>query len=820
MIQLCQLLQKENDIKHIPYVWIDTISIDQQNIVQRKATIHHMDQIYEKASYIVAVPDLHYSYLTNISATKDHIQLIKKHSPYMYHSMMLAYYEDRPHNDDDYNNKMIQYNQQALHDIETKWIYQWLTFDDQYDDDNNNILSSFQINGLSDQQQSLINLISTNIDFTTFIQLPKIPWHEFMMNTTSSSNDLSANMNSNNNNNNNNMDQHQHTYNKGRQYLNAIFQNDTLDDILEQQLYTNDYYLGGYYLNNNNNINNNNIHIEQRRLLKDIQLQKCRQLSKRYEKELQQAYNLLQSFANDWSNRTWVISEYHIAKKKISTPMKLAFLSMDWQSIFDYLDEEQMPLFFWNFFEKSQSTPVKKYNINMNKSDINNNSNNNNDDSDEDDEETLLPATESSEKYYHSPITSSFNTGYQLNQRYNSMNKGWRKMGGIFWKKLNDRLGKRECLDMILNSNATKHQDRFFAILPLWKKYYNRVVTSQMIASWDITDLASVRLNLLKWMDLDDKVCLLHACSTSSRLALPSFVTIYKMDALVIDDLYEFVIDIPTTIQSKVFLKNNNSCLPSTSVACSYASPISHIATEKSSTVTLEYSIPTPTIQLKRNTKKIPYSQYNKITPKIKKNIVPISHSKTYASAPISAPISEPISESIKLETKVPQQNIPTMKKSLPIEVTLPENNNNNTKVSTDDGDDLGIVPNILNITLDDNDKSTPKLLLKVKKYYENENKEILNLFYDKWSSDLTKHNLQWNKDELKLIAIPLFIDTSQTASFSSTWKYIPLIGHPKQNKWVVYRFIYDQSDIGFAQYFNGYIGPFIAESNVSFTIY
>ncbi|CAO3601439.1 unnamed protein product [Absidia cylindrospora] len=65
--QLCRAMTMESDLRYIKYVWVDAICIDQTNYEKRKATIHEMTNIYERAQYVVAVPDLHLQYLKNIS---------------------------------------------------------------------------------------------------------------------------------------------------------------------------------------------------------------------------------------------------------------------------------------------------------------------------------------------------------------------------------------------------------------------------------------------------------------------------------------------------------------------------------------------------------------------------------------------------------------------------------------------------------------------------------------------------------------------------------------------------------------------------------
>ncbi|CAO3601447.1 unnamed protein product [Absidia cylindrospora] len=64
---LCRVMTMEPDLKSIKYVWVDAICVDQTNYERRKATIHRMSNIYEKAAHILAVPDLHRQHLKDIS---------------------------------------------------------------------------------------------------------------------------------------------------------------------------------------------------------------------------------------------------------------------------------------------------------------------------------------------------------------------------------------------------------------------------------------------------------------------------------------------------------------------------------------------------------------------------------------------------------------------------------------------------------------------------------------------------------------------------------------------------------------------------------
>ncbi|CAO3652114.1 unnamed protein product [Cunninghamella blakesleeana] len=78
LINLCLFIINESDLKDIPYLWIDAMSVDQQNKEGKKEAILKMNQTYEKASYILAIPDLHMEYLLTNTANREIIELIYK----------------------------------------------------------------------------------------------------------------------------------------------------------------------------------------------------------------------------------------------------------------------------------------------------------------------------------------------------------------------------------------------------------------------------------------------------------------------------------------------------------------------------------------------------------------------------------------------------------------------------------------------------------------------------------------------------------------------------------------------------------------------
>ncbi|CAO3600987.1 unnamed protein product [Absidia cylindrospora] len=84
--RLCHMMKKEPDLQHIKYVWVDAICVDQTNYERRKATIHKMSNIYEKATFILAVPDLHSEHLQNVyTEHRNFIQFHFDFDEYIYH---------------------------------------------------------------------------------------------------------------------------------------------------------------------------------------------------------------------------------------------------------------------------------------------------------------------------------------------------------------------------------------------------------------------------------------------------------------------------------------------------------------------------------------------------------------------------------------------------------------------------------------------------------------------------------------------------------------------------------------------------------------
>ncbi|KAI9308532.1 heterokaryon incompatibility protein-domain-containing protein [Cunninghamella echinulata] len=85
---LLSFIRKEHDLKNIQYMWIDAISINQQNDVTKKETILKMTEIYQNATYILAVPDLHRTYLNKNPANLDSLNLIYQNGKTIYENIL------------------------------------------------------------------------------------------------------------------------------------------------------------------------------------------------------------------------------------------------------------------------------------------------------------------------------------------------------------------------------------------------------------------------------------------------------------------------------------------------------------------------------------------------------------------------------------------------------------------------------------------------------------------------------------------------------------------------------------------------------------
>ncbi|CAO3601388.1 unnamed protein product [Absidia cylindrospora] len=174
----------------------------------------------------------------------------------------------------------------------------------------------------------------------------------------------------------------------------------------------------------------------------------------------------LQSIMEDWSNRTWVISEYHIAKRKTGT---LKF----WYNQLSCADLDGLPFFEFDFTQPKKVEAIQH------------------------------------------PLTSQI---IYLTRKFNG--------------SMHRRLTKRSVLEMMLQTKASKHEDRFHSIIPLAPKYKHHITDRHSISRLGISDMLSVRLQLMAWMDTKDRLnllfCTRHHPLPSRLPLLPTFASHVK----------------------------------------------------------------------------------------------------------------------------------------------------------------------------------------------------------------------------------------------------------------------------------------------------
>ncbi|CAO3652229.1 unnamed protein product [Cunninghamella blakesleeana] len=217
---------------------------------------------------------------------------------------------------------------------------------------------------------------------------------------------------------------------------------------------------------------------------------------------------------NDWSNRAWVISEYEIAKEKYTkygTPLKYTFLSLL------CVAEKIIPKLFFSYtFANQENSKVVEMNDN-------------------------------------------YNTGMKCNEVDNS-NK--------FIYYLKSRFVQQSHIEMMVKSNASRNEDRFYAILPSWNKYQHLIKKKNKVSNWNITDMLSVKLKLYEILDDNDdlwnKARLLLYCSIYfGKPILPSFATQHQVYFTLeeidnFDYCYKMTIKILSSLNIKMNEKENN----------------------------------------------------------------------------------------------------------------------------------------------------------------------------------------------------------------------------------------------------------------------
>ncbi|ORZ06513.1 hypothetical protein BCR42DRAFT_427265 [Absidia repens] len=92
-------------------------------------------------------------------------------------------------------------------------------------------------------------------------------------------------------------------------------------------------------------------------------------------------------------------------------------------------------------------------------------------------------------------------------------------------------LSKRTFLEMMLHTKTSQVEDRFHAILPLATKYRRFIKNRDTISNLGVSNMLSVRLQLMEWVDLKDRLVLLfneHQPTPAACPFLPTYATHFK----------------------------------------------------------------------------------------------------------------------------------------------------------------------------------------------------------------------------------------------------------------------------------------------------
>ncbi|CAO3619575.1 unnamed protein product [Cunninghamella blakesleeana] len=204
------------------------------------------------------------------------------------------------------------------------------------------------------------------------------------------------------------------------------------------------------------------------------------------ESEIEMAYLFLKYLIKEWSNRTWVTLEYHIAKEKEekdnNKPLKYIFLSL-----LEYFDKDNHEV---RFFSHSFQNTVK-------------------------------------------PLDCSNNEDNKEQKNKNQVNKDQAnnlelRCNNDFLNSLNEMLTNVDYLSVILNSQTSKIDNKINTILPLWEDHTLFTQKKNEILAESFENMTQIRIRLYEIMTkLSDKARLLYSCSFGEYIIRPTFASNY-----------------------------------------------------------------------------------------------------------------------------------------------------------------------------------------------------------------------------------------------------------------------------------------------------
>ncbi|KAI9303664.1 hypothetical protein BJ944DRAFT_268030, partial [Cunninghamella echinulata] len=271
LLLLCDCIQREPDLKDINYLWIDAICVNQVNKEERKATIRKMSEIYQIAMYILAVPDMNYSYLKNDPTYLKHIYNIGRYARHFYQ-------------------EITDENRLEVYDLDAQLIVTWVL---QYIDP--------KLHGNFNFQQLLNQFIKMKDELI----IPHIPetdsfYHKELIYA---------------------LEMVVQEKDENKWYTQYYYNNFEYNHIpVTSNRSSKEWEL--YYKRIGQQFNSHIKNLKQvfiELMMKDLE----------YKQMKKDTLDYFFGVITAWRNRTWVISEYNFAKqKKNKTPMKLIFIAL------------------------------------------------------------------------------------------------------------------------------------------------------------------------------------------------------------------------------------------------------------------------------------------------------------------------------------------------------------------------------------------------------------------------------------------------------------------------------------------------------------
>ncbi|ORZ07373.1 hypothetical protein BCR42DRAFT_426132 [Absidia repens] len=430
-INLCRMIACEPDLKDMEYVWVDAICVDQNNPIKRKTTIYKMSNIYEHANYILAVPDLHLTYLHSLST---------KNSEILDDSFRFS--------EDIYY--LIHGDAKSLAALDEKWLDQHNVPKDpdlrqlltKYTDYFTDGLMTFREHHWAYDHLQVINHLyevnskNTETETTTAVSyLDLATWYRTAQTATEGDNAVDV-------------------FTRIKQLHHCKQSNCPLDlSVVEQPQYKKD--------------------------MLDRKWPHCdrewNQMIYERSKSIRQSMYFMMDLIRDWSSRVWVISEFNIAKK--NNNLKYWFLQLAPIRLVNDRYKRGAAISFFKF------------------------------------------------KFDNPAFTFTENAQVASTERWSSSDPVY--LG--FHQTMNYQLNEQTFFQMILQSKASKTEDRLYAILPLFQKYKYLIGSKDLEDSWKINTMHSLKLKLYKWMNVTNRFILLLLSgnwkSLQKGMILPTFAT-------------------------------------------------------------------------------------------------------------------------------------------------------------------------------------------------------------------------------------------------------------------------------------------------------